>query len=284
MRQLSHLTLAPFLLVGLISPCALAKEPSAGEKLATMRIDGEIEVGPDGRVSDHTITTAVPDELRAMIARQVVDWTFHPPMKDGAATAVRGKMRITLASRKQGDDAYAVKMENITFLDSARVEAPRGRYELVGTGGGYVFSSAGSLSMVVRLAPDGTILNASPTQCAVFATPGYEYENACKKFERYGRRLAANQRFRYLPAAGESMPTEPLVGIFVLDFQVSPLGNNEVKPGKWRPEWRSRYKPAPWLASDVPRIGASDLTAKDGFVAMSTDLPRHAHQGVGASD
>ena len=284
MRQLSHLALAPFLLVALISPDALANESSDGEQLATMRIDGEIEVGSDGRASYHTLTTAVTDEIRAMIARSVVDWTFLPAKKDGAAVAARSKMRIILAARKQGD-AYAVKIENVIFFADSRAKVPRGHFDVVGARRKHSFTAAGSLSLHVRLAPDGTILNATPTQCAVFAlAPGNAFENVCKDFERYGRSLVARAKIIYRPAAGEPMPTGPEEGILPLAFTFGQHGMNMAEPGKWHAEWRTRYKPAPSQDGGVPRIGASDLTAEDGFIAASKDLPQHVDQGVGASD
>ena len=51
---MSHIA---FLCLSLTTAQAFARDPSAGEDVLTMRVDGEVEVGPEGRVTSHTLQT-----------------------------------------------------------------------------------------------------------------------------------------------------------------------------------------------------------------------------------
>ena len=257
MHSKSFLRTLPFLCLSLAAANAFA-----GEHVSTMRVDGEIEVGPGGQVNAHTLKTPVPADVRDIIERHVADWSFEAPVD----TVTRNKMRITLSSRGEGDERV-VGVDHVRFL--AHDDAPRGRLVFDNANAKrHLFQASGALMMDVRLASDGRVLDVSPSQCTVWATrPGLSKSNACEDFERYAQQRLPRWQARYVPAAGETLPDGEWTGTFPMVFRYNAPGLPAAKPGQWRSEWRTAYKAAPWQDDGAQRIGASDIDADSGFTS-----------------
>ena len=256
------------LAVACCTGAALAGESTGGETLATMRVDGTITVDERGRVASHRLPADLSPPLRSIIDRAIADWSFHPPTIDGKPSAATGKMRITLSARHHGDD-YAVRVDNVTFSGSSKMDRGMWQAEPMGILR-HSFRSAGALSVHVRIAPDGTILDAFASQCSLYAwkkkrqTP----EAACAEFEKYGLALAFKLKLHDPAASSRDSTPPPETATMPLVFQWA----DEERPGEWRGEWRTPYRRAPWLAETAPRVGASDLKASDGLIQNSGDL------------
>ncbi|WP_036166376.1 hypothetical protein [Noviluteimonas dokdonensis] len=242
----------------------------AGEQLVTMQVNGEIEIDPQGRVTAHSIETDVLPAIREVIARAVAGWSFHPPTKDGVPAIARGRMQITLSGRGRGKD-YAIRVDNVRFPD-ARSSQSRWQVDWPNTGWYREPLGAAMLTADIRIAPDGRVLDFFTTQCVVFARkPGTSDAKVCRALESFVARRSGGIKMVHRPGSGEAPSSEPITGTLPIHFQVEKATFDHV-PGRWRVEWRTPYRRAPWLEKDAPRIGASDVVATDGLLADSSNL------------
>ncbi|HWI24253.1 MAG TPA: hypothetical protein VNS59_04960, partial [Lysobacter sp.] len=70
----------------------------------TKRIDGEIVIDPEGNVVSHSFASELEPAVRALLAKAVAQWKFHPYLANGIAVRARSKMRVTVAARQTGED------------------------------------------------------------------------------------------------------------------------------------------------------------------------------------
>ena len=266
MRLLSSLSLA--LVFTCWTKLALGAESTDGETLATMRVDGTIQVDTQGRVASHTLPANLSPPLRSLINRAISDWSFDPPSIDGGSSAATANMRVTLSARHHGDD-YVVGVDNVRFFGAPLPDQGEWRLE-VERPLKYNVRAAGALSMTIRLSPDGTILEAFASQCTLYAWKK-KYDAAsevCAELEKYAASMLAGRKYIYYAASGEGPTPLHSVATQALLFQWT----DEDRPGEWRGEWRTPYRRAPWLDESAPRVGSSDLMASDGLVSNSGDL------------
>ena len=251
-----------------------AAQAFAGESVMSLRINGQVEVDPAGRVVSHELHTPMTEALRTQVERKVADLSFAPPMQP---VPTRGAIRISLSARPQGD-AHAVRFDDVAFVPDTSEQSPRGYWDLVDTGGvaRHRLRATGAVSMAFRVAPDGRVLDAFPQQCTVFAVrPGLSMQDACRDLERHGEKLVLKMKGVYRPAPGEAMPTGPGTGVLPLTFTQGIQRLDKPRPGQWRKEWRTAYKQAPWSGDD----SASRIAEAEEFLLDSSHLGLSARAG-----
>lgn len=250
------------------------------ENVTTMRVDGEIAVGPGGRVEDYAITTELADELRAILDKAVRGWTFPPMTVDGQPALVRNRMRVTLAAR-QIDGGYVLSIDNVTF----RPESGPGAVDRVGASGarrtaGVRISATrmpvpaypaplaragveGAVLLGIRIAPDGSVEDAVVVQSSLFNVRGRRWvlDEARRQFE--GAALAAIRRWTFDVAADPGSDPTPSARTVMMPvwFAMEGMDTHDAV-GQWRTELRSARHRLPWIAYDndkAQRIGISDV-------------------------
>ena len=125
MLALSAMSVGQDAMAQVAKPVTNGVELTKSESVLSMRVDGEMVVSPDGRVTEHRITTELPAEVLSLIDKNMAAWRFEP-VKDqlGNPTHAKTYMRLTVVARKQGDGNYSALVENARFHDG---EGRRGK-------------------------------------------------------------------------------------------------------------------------------------------------------------
>lgn len=276
------------------------QKPARMEEVLTMRVEGTIAVDATGKVIAHEVKTGIPPRLRELIDNTVPAWRFFPPMVDGAPSAAKTDMRITLLGRKDGD-GYEVSIDNVLFSKTD----PRGwragkestQESSARTGDDATLSLArkrplpvyppfnvnGMVTVLLNIAPDGEVIDAVPMQCSLYQASGSDFElaRACKAMS--DNAATAIKRWTVaIDTHGKPLPTKPLSATLPVQFIGMQGGNLVTKasqPGHWRVESRTPYRVPEWARGErfAQRMGTSDAVGSGDL--MSSDSPLRLQDG-----
>lgn len=267
---------------------------AAAESVMTMRVDGDLVVGTEGRVVDYEITTELPDELRGILDKAVRGWTFQPMTVAGQPVQARNRMRVTLAAREVGA-GYALSVDNVTFqpatkpgvaranaagpvaddtrdviISASHMEPPRYPRGLMRA------RVEGAVLVYLRVAPDGSVQDAVVVQSSLLNVRGYPkvLEQARKQFENSALAAARRWRFDVDVRPGASVTPAALTVTVPVWYAMRDSDAHEAS-GKWRVEVRGARHQVPWLAGarDAQRIGISDVGPGDLLALDATLRP-----------
>lgn len=288
MKAPLHLLLAAGLLMPLSpqaqtrpdAPAALAL--AEGERVNTMRVDGELRVGPDGELQHYRLTTPLDAQLQAVLQQHIGQWRFSPVRDDAGHPAVAsGKMRLTLVAREsEGPGNYLVSVENVRFFDAEDdlkkasdsaitvLRPPRVQYPSMLQDAGV----SGRALAQVLIAPDGKVEDVVVVQSAMFNVKGStrRIEWARQQMEEAVIQGISQSRFAFAPDADIS-DIGRRQGMMVVEFVMhGHAGESARRPGVWRMELRSPYRVPLWVADEkLQRFGVSDIDSDEGFVSLA---------------
>ncbi|UHQ20513.1 energy transducer TonB [Lysobacter sp. KIS68-7] len=275
-RYLGMACLAAACVIAPVGAKEEAAPSGALEDLITMRVDGELVVGTDGKVASYVVKTKVDDKLKTLIDQNVAQWRFETVSKDGQATRARSDMRITLVA-KQAANGYDVHIDNVVFmppgLDAADAAAaaqgttrttieitkqrPMPQYPH--------YSVNGLVTLMVHVAPDGTVADIDATQCSLYFAGGSEVnkKRACKAMEDNALRAIRQWHFKL-----SDKPGAETVGVMPVQYRMPGARAEQIlatsKPGKWRLESRGPYRKPAWARdANGQRVGTADAVGDE---------------------
>ena len=244
------------------------------ESVVTLRVDGNIEIDASGKVVSHTLDTALPEAIQAIIDKAVATWKFAPPTEDGKPVErARSKMRIALSAKdveQGGAKGLAVKIDNVTFPPlQTEKRAPgdaslRPRDKLKHPG----VSAEAVVTLNFRYDPSGKIVDLAPSQCTILAVDKHlTPEEACEALERHSVQGFKRYHLKVEPGGKDELQSGTMA------FKYASYGSRNAAPdkiGQWRPELRTPYRVAPWEPADAPRVGTSDVDDSGGGLMSRT--------------
>lgn len=257
--------------------------PALEEPVYATRVDSEIEIGPDGTITRYEPITKLKEPLATRLWTVVSKFRFHPVLVEGEAVTARTRMRLHLVAKPRSDDGLDVSVEHVGFPGDEkaggahRSENPlvRGiakRVAVTYPKQALTAGVSGHVLVAVRLAPDGSVIEAIPRQSALFNTTGREKSMAMAlaALERGATETIRKWRFDMQIPPGSFPGPGELTGLVVVRFLLD--GNAEPQPGLWMHETRSIERPLPWL----------EPMMADALPAMS-DVGESGHFGASPS-
>ena len=277
-----------------------AGEPLPGfETVMTKRIDGEIVIDPEGNVVSHSFASELEPAVRALLAKAVAQWKFHPYLANGIAVRARSKMRVTVAARQTGED-FQVSIDNVIFHDGKKGSADKAEEKNSQDPSGIELSLArrtspihypryavnGMTVVAVRLKPDGSVDDIVATQTTFLNAKGEpeQFERARQAMEENATSAIRRWRFKVVVPPGVEPKPEQLTGTLLVNYVLRNRGDNPAKQvGTWRQETRSLNRSIPWMrdmrmaqvvhASDLDETlqmlpNASDFRLREGNNAL----------------
>ena len=240
------------------------------DPILTLRVDGGIVAARDGSLVSYTRATELPATIAAKVDAQVKQWKFNVADFPATANQARARMRITLAAEPQGAEAYAVRIDNVTFPGGTGQTKVGTQHDFddvsikVKKLGGVRYPESmrnSSVEAIVLL--QTSLLN-------VRGTPN-ELGKAIAAFEKVTERGARQWRFDVTSKGPAPTSDDLTVNVPVMFSFKTPE-----KAGVWRSEVRSPKRQAPWLSQDalVAALGVSDIA--DGEVLTSSSAVRLA--------
>lgn len=252
-----------------------------------LRIDGEIEIDREGRVRSHRLDTKLVEGLRIPVDRAVARWTFMPPSLPEGQDTVRSPMQITLAARAL-DKGYALTVDKASFrlAEDAQVNAEG----LVAQGDLVIVSARpkprppgyrvlADVIVEIRVDRSGRIMDVVPTRCTILGLDTrMPPALACADLE--SRSVAASKQWTLRYEPGQADPVEEVIsGQVTVRYTGRGITMNDAD-GKWREQWRTQHRPAPWrkekphvdpaaVVEGEPVRGAQGLKLRDGIIGQA---------------
>lgn len=256
------------------------------DPILTLRVDGGIVVARDGSLVSYTRATELPATIAAKVDAQVKQWKFNVADFPATANQARARMRITLAAEPQGAEAYAVRIDNVTFPGGTGQTKVGTQHDFddvsikVKKLGGVRYPESMRNSSVeaivllqMRLDASGDVVEVLATQTSLLNVRGTPNElgKAIAAFEKVTERGARQWRFDVTSKGPAPTSDDLTVNVPVMFSFKTPE-----KAGVWRSEVRSPKRQAPWLSQDalVAALGVSDIA--DGEVLTSSSAVRLA--------
>lgn len=245
--------------------------------LAT-RVEGWIEVGPDGRVAGYEPITELGEPLRGRLRAMVDGFRFEPVLVEGRPVVARARMRLSLVASELPDKSLRVGIENVTFPDPDGAERPAdapllrvARRSAIQYPEGLAWAGISARVLVaVQANPDGSLREVAVRQSALVHAKGSdaEVQNALAAFETAALRGIARWRLAVDNPAGRPLSADDLTGTVAVSFEMQ--GNPKARPGVWAWETRSARRDAAWmdpqLAARLPGVG--DATGQDALGSL----------------
>lgn len=289
------------LMAALAGGTAHASDPvvAQGESVLTLRVDGELTIGPEGRVADYRITTKLDPQVEALVKRAVPTWRFKPILVDDKPAIATSPMRITLAAEAI-EQGYQVTVDNVVFRPNTRAqyeaelasEKAHRRISVAGEASepqvwitskrlsppgypvGLMKSGVeGIVLLNLRLNPDGTVAEVFAAQSSLLNIKGREalLDRARAVLERSASDVAKRWTFEIETEQPAGLSAEDLTVRVPVAYTLGTTGKpTDGLAGKWRHEFRGPNLAAPWLPVDeATKIGVSDLDSNEMLAGVS---------------
>ncbi|HEX4482114.1 MAG TPA: hypothetical protein VH082_14960 [Rudaea sp.] len=201
-----------------------------------MSVVGEVQIAPDGSVSDYRLQSKLSPVIAELVDRGVRAWHFEPVLVDGKPVVAKTAMRLTLKGVPVDDDNYRIEVANVIFGEphvSAGMKAPRyPPYASASRVGAKVL-------LYLKIDDDGNVVEVEPYQTSLDVRTHSEAEAQSyrKQFESVSVRAAQDWHFDVT----ETINGKKLGGIVMVPFVFSMKGGgHEVRDGQWK-----AYVPGP---------------------------------------
>jgi hypothetical protein len=227
---------------------------------------GEVQIAPDGHVSDYRLQSTLAPEVAALVDRNVRAWHFEPIVIDGAAVVAKTSMHLHLnAEPQEGRGSYTVRVASVDFGDPQRKsigKAPRYPEEAVHARLG------AKVLLSLRLDDAGNVIDAEPYQTSLDARTRNEFqaEQWRKRFERAS--VAAAKSWHY--DLTETINGKPIGTSAIVPIIYSISATPTPKTDGWRAYVPGPVHPAPW-SSPAQLADQHDFSALQDGQALSLD-------------
>ena len=259
MALLRCIVLAAALVAGAAGAAPAEDLPDMAAAVYATRVDGTIEIGADGGVQRYEPVTALKEPLAGRVRAMAEALRFEPVRVDGKPVIARTRMRMHLVAEPMGDGNLKVSIDHLGFPDAdGDTRIPAGtpenpyihgiatRVPMSYPRGALRMGLSGRVMVAVRLAPDGSVIDAVPRQSALYLAEGADRQLArgLAILERAATQAVARWRFDVRVPEGAHPKPEELTGAINVEYL---LDNLKPRPGIWLYEARSRTRSLPWL-------------------------------------
>ncbi|HEY2396664.1 MAG TPA: hypothetical protein VGH81_11900 [Rudaea sp.] len=242
-----------------------------------MSADGEIQIAPDGSVSDYRLRSQLVPAVADLVDHDVRRWTFEPVIVDGVAVVAKTTMHLGLkAEPVEGKNSYRMRITQVHFGEPQRngkMRPPRYPIEAVQAHLG------AKVLLAVRLDENGQVLDAQAYQTSLDARPrsDSDAEHWRRVFEQAS--IAAAKSWRYdmtETVNGKRIGTNAIVPVV---FTVRDVGAPAPSAGRWKAYLPGPAHPAPWM-NEHPLADTRDLSTLREDEAVSLDSRFHLKDDV----
>lgn len=254
-----------------------AAQAQKGKPILELNASGELQIAPDGHVSDYKLNGKLTPEVADLIDKNVRRWTFEPVLVDGKAVSAKTELSLALKAEPVGEHDYSLRIVRVNFGGVARVnhdiKPPKYPREAVRAHVG------GKVMLAVRLDETGKVVDAMPYQTSLDVRAPTEGEAQRYRDMLEQASIDAAKTWHYNLSEtidGKPIGTSVLVPIdyFLVDSPKSANTN-----GRWRPFLPGPVHPIPWLQKaqfaaneDVSAIPSDGGLALDSRFKLKDDV------------
>ena len=104
----------------------LASAQKAASPVLELAAKGDIQIAPDGHVTDFHLTADLSPEVGKLVDKTVRGWHFEPVIVDGRAVNAKTTMLIRLSGTPAAGDSYSLRIKSVHFgtLTRGNVKPP----------------------------------------------------------------------------------------------------------------------------------------------------------------
>jgi hypothetical protein len=203
---------------------------------------GEIQIAPDGHVSDYQLKTKLAPSVAEALDRAVRGWRFEPVLVDGRAVVAKTTMSIQLHGEPKSGDTYSLSVSGVNFgvLTKAKQVPPEYPHDAVQARLG------ARVVLHLQIDADGNVVKALPGQTSLTMRARSEHEAELwrRRFEKAS--IAAALQWHYDPS--ESVDGKPMANRYALAPIVFNVidGPSDPGPQGWVAYVPGPVHPAPW--------------------------------------
>lgn len=266
------LLVAALLVAPSLQAATVPSTPELDEAVYATRVDSRIEIGPDGTVVRYEPVTELKEPLATRVRAMAEGLRFEPVLVDGKPVVARTRMRLHLAAVPQEDGNLRVGIEHVGFPDDDGSTTMRAgteenpyihgvakRLPISYPDEALRMALSGRVMVALRLAPDGSVIDAVPRESALYGVKGRDRSlaRALAIFERAATQAIRRWRFDVRVPEGAYPTPEQLTGAINVEYLID--DHPKARPGLWLYESRSRERTLPWLdpmlAERLPDMG-----------------------------
>jgi hypothetical protein len=257
--------LAGALMLACAAPLAQAQQ---GAAMLELNADGEIQIAPDGQVSDYRLGSKLPPVVADIVDRHVRAWRFEPIVVDGKPVVAKTSMHLFLqAEPVEGKSDYRLRVTSVRFGDMKRAShmlPPKYPPEAVSAHVG------GKVLVAVRVDDAGNVIDAQAYQTSLDVRARNDMEA-----ERYRRILekasvAAARHWSYDITQTINGKPAGMSALVPVSFSLCNMPCRQPDTGdRWRALMPGPIHPAPWMHEQV--AGTAGLSTLGDDDAMPLD-------------
>jgi hypothetical protein len=244
--------------------CAMAQ---SGRAALEMEAAGEVQIAPDGHVSDYRLRSKLTPAIADLVDHAVRGWEFEPVLVDGKAVVAKTEMQLRLRAEPVGvQEEFKIRVVQVNLGGSRhadRVQKPNYPEEAQHRGIG------AKVLLALRLDDNGDVVEAQAYQTSLDqrARSENQAEHFRRLFEQASLVAARHWHFDQSEtvngkAVGSSVMT-PIV------YSLTGSGR-EAHDGQWNAYIAGPVHPVPWLNEKQVADNHGMDTLKDGD-AMTLD-------------
>ena len=262
---LRNAALATTLLASGIS-LALAEEAAPTLEMTAV---GEVQIAPDGHVSDYRLQSKLVPIVASLVDRSVRNWRFDPIVVDGSPVTAKTSMRLHLrAEPVAGRDGYSMRVVNIWFGGLTRMGGIKPHYpkELVSAHIG------ARVVMALHVDETGKVLEAQPYQTSLDRNVSdFDAQHYRHILEQASLEAAKNWHYDL----SESIGGKSAGGAVIVPIEYS-VGRQD---SNWKAYYPGPVHLAPWM-QDGRLANNQEFSSLEDGQALSLDSRFHLKDNV----
>lgn len=228
--------------MALLAGTTIAAQAEQAAATYTMSAAGEIQIAADGRVSDYKLRSQLPEQVAALVDRNIRNWEFNPIMVDGRAVPAKTAVNLSLSAEPIDKDSYKIRIVAVHFggpmQSRARTRPPRYPASAVSAHVG------GKVLVAVKLDDTGKVVEALPYQTSLdVRTPNErEAQDWRKVLEKASIDAARHWQYDLTETVnGKPIGTSAIVPV------VFTLNTSAPRDGHWKGYIPGPVEPVPWI-------------------------------------
>lgn len=271
---------ASVLLVALVASLALPSWSGNARSVrkqveSSVRLSGTVVIGSDGTVQAHELEPGaqLTPKIEDFIARSLATWRFEPVKVNGEVVRARVPMSLRLVAKREGDEGnFNVRIASAHFgsenpaaesdwLTKAELQPPHYPAAAARLG------ASGIAYLIVRVGPDGRVMNVAAEQVNLFVLGSSEQVKAIREeFADAGIRAARKWTFRP-PTTGPYVDHDSWLVRVPVEFRM--VGDRRPKPGEWEAYVAGpRNMDMPWAHEQLKTAGSPDALPDAGVYPL----------------
>jgi hypothetical protein len=270
---LQRIAFAIVLTIGAIN---VASAQRATTPVIELTARGEIQIAPDGHVSDCLLKSDLAPTVAKLVDRTVRSWRFEPVVIDGKAVAAKTTMSIRLHGEPAPGDSYSLRIASVSFgvLTRGKLAPPEYPYDARRVGLG----ARVELYLVIDV--NGKVVEATPRQTSLDMRARSEREAEVwrERFERAS--VKAAEKWRYDPSEFvDDKPMSKRYALAPIEFTITKRGAGSAE-SDWTAYVPGPVHPAPWGKSDADRKDEARFAQLSNGETASTNSHFHLKDDV----